>query len=184
MRFAIVLFSLAALSACALMAPQMDRTALTLEPADAASSLTLGGPVTLERATPRSTREGQDPLVQISLRHPDGRTLAFTEANHTPHDVTVQAAGGPLAQVMGFYGSETPALYRAENASGGAHVNPFLCGPEGPVAIGYFEAANGAVTLVGLKSDFEFESLRDGTEQALPYSPDQVCARLKLRAAR
>ena len=171
MRFAIVLLA-AALAACA---TPTARTALTLAPADAASSLALSGPIVLERAS-RDGRDGQDPLVRMTLRASDGRTLAFTEANHTPNDVRVQAAGGPLAQVMGFYGQETPTLYRAD----GPHTNPFLCGPEGPVAVGVFETATG-VTLVGLKSNFEFEALRNGTEQALPYSPDQVCARLKLR---
>src|SRR5262245_54603087 len=118
MRFAALLLA-AALSACV---TPMDRTALTLAPADAASSLALTGPIVLERASARNAPDGQDPLVRMTLRASDGRTLSFTEANHTPHDVTVQAAGGPLAQVMGFYGQETPTLYRAD----GPHTNPFL----------------------------------------------------------
>jgi hypothetical protein len=165
----------AALAACSTMMGG-ERSSMQLSPADAATSLSLSGPITLEQVS-RASRNGDDPLVRMSLKSSDGRTLTFTEANHTPHDVTVQAAGGPLAQVMGFFGQETPTLYRADaNQS-----NPFLCGPTGPVALGFYEAPGGAVTIVGLKSDFQFETLRNGTEQALPFSPDQVCARLKLR---
>src|SRR5262249_19601831 len=153
-----------ALASCAL-GPQMDRTALTLQPVDAASQLALSGPLTLERATQRNAPDGQDPLVQITLRASDGRTLSFEEANHSPQDVTTQSAGGALAQVMGFFGEETPTLYRAT----GTATNPFLCGPEGPRALGFHEGANGAVTLVGLKTEFEFETLTNGTTQALPY---------------
>jgi hypothetical protein len=179
MRFVMVVLA-AALSACTLFPAPTERTALTLAPADAATSLALSGPIILERSS-RAARDGQDPLVRMTLKSSDGRTLSFTEANHTPHDVMTQAAGGALAQVMGFYGQETPTLYRADGASNNASPSPFLCGPTGPVTLGFYEAPGGTVTIVGLKSDFEFESLRNGTEQALPFSPDQVCARLKLR---
>jgi len=34
---------------------------------------------------------------------------------------------------------------------------------------------------VALKQSFTYETLANGTEAALPLSPDQVCARLRLR---
>lgn len=158
------------------------RTQMTLAPADAATQLMITAPLTMALATPsRAPRNGQDPLVELTLTHADGRALEFQEANHTPNDVMAQAPGGPLAQVMGFFGQEAPTLYRASEQA----AAPFLCGPEGPALLGFYEApGGGAVTMVGLKRDFDFETLPNGETQALPYSPDQVCARLKLNAVR
>ena len=149
---------------------------MTLAPADAATNLLAGGRVTLTFASPaRAPSEGQDPLVRLTLQRADGRAMHFDQANHTPDDLNAQRAGGALAQAMGLFNEEAPTLYRAS----GPHAQSFLCGAEGPLNIGFIEYADGNVMLVGLKQNFEFETLADGTQAALPYSPDQVCARLR-----
>ena len=149
----------------------------TLQPADAATSLIVGERMTMaENAS--GGGEGQDPLVLLTLTHADGRAMQFEEANHAPMDLVVQSADGALAQVMGLFGGETPRLFRPR---GGA---AFLCGEEGPAALGLYEAADGAVTIVGLRSGFQVETRDDGGYETLPYSPDQVCARLRLQRSR
>jgi hypothetical protein len=176
-RISVLVLALA-LTACA--APSLGGGERIM-PADPATELIAGGPLTLRVATQGRAGEGQDPLVSLTLTRADGRVMRFTEANHTPYDVMAQAPGGPLAQVMGFFADEQPVLYRADAQRGSGA--PFLCGPEGPQMLGLHRAADGAVTLVGLKSGFEFEPRADGTYEALPYSPDQVCARLRFRRA-
>jgi len=152
--------------------------ATQLVAADAATALMAGQ--TLEMVTrTRAVAEGQDPLVLVTLRAPDGRTMSFNENNHAPNHLMAQAPGGPLAQIMGLFGEESPNLYGARrDENRGA---PFVCGPDGPAAIGVHEGADGRVQMVGLKQEIEFETLRDGTQMALPYSPDMVCARLSFR---
>jgi hypothetical protein len=175
------LFILAAaltLSACSIV-PSLGgetRTA-TLAAADAATALAAGQQLTMRttiHAAPPDT--GQDPTVMLTLRHADGRVMNFIEHNHTPMHVTAQAPGGPLAQVMGLFGEERPKLYGPRE---GGRGGPFICGPEGPVLIGLYEAPDGAVQIVGLKQAFGFDTRDDGGFEALPYSPDQVCARLR-----
>jgi hypothetical protein len=178
----VVLASILLLSACTtLIAPPPPVTS-TLTPADAATSLAVGGPITMAVQTPppNAAPTGEDPVILMTLRSADGRRLSFEEANHAPNQVRAQAPGGPLAQTMGLIvGDETPKLYaaRASENSGA----PFICGPTGPANIGYYQAPDGAVLIVGLKGNFEFETLSDGTVAALPFSPDQVCARLHFR---
>lgn len=177
MRSVPILAAALALAACA-VGPAAQVATSTLVAADAATSLTLER-LTLSRSVQTAREDGMDPLVTLALGHADGRTLSFIEANHAETHLRAQAADGPLAQVMGLNAGETPTLYTANaQANRGA---PFLCGPEGPHAIGMFESADGLVRIVGLKQEFEFETLQDGTISALPYSPDQVCARLSLR---
>lgn len=166
---------LLALSACA--SPPAVSTA-TLAAADAATTLAAGERLTLETAA-HASAAGDDPLILLTLRHADGRTLAFEQANHAPNDLMAQAPGGPLSQVMGLLGEEAPTLYNARSGEhGGA---PFLCAPEGPVALGYYEAADGSVQIVGLKQPIQFETRPDGQSEAVPYAPDHVCARLRFR---
>lgn len=162
------------LAACA--TPQVTRS--TLVAADAATSLTVGEHLTQEMST-QAAAEGMDPVVSLALRHADGRTLTFQEANHTNNDLMAQAAGGPLAQVMGV-GEDSPTLYHATEGEGAGA--PFLCGPQGPAALGVHRGADGTLRMVGLRQSFEFETRPDGQVEALPYSPDQVCARLTFRA--
>jgi hypothetical protein len=88
-----------------------------------------------------------------------------------------QAAGGPLAQIMGLPGEEAPTLYHA--ASGGAGEGAFFCGPQGPAALGIYEAPDGTIYVTGLRQEIQFETRPDGATEAVPYSPDQVCARLR-----
>lgn len=166
-----------ALSACA-VGPAGPVTTSTLAAADAATSLATGERLTVSRSV-QEAQEGMDPLVTLTLVHADGRALSFIEANHAEGHLRAQAADGPLAQVMGLGAGETPTLYTAN--SSGNRGTPFLCGPEGPHAIGIFEGGEGQVRIVGLKQEFQFETLSDGTVSALPYSPDQVCARLSFR---
>jgi hypothetical protein len=152
-------------------------TELSLSSADAATSLAVGQSMTMSVSTPADGGDGEDPLVLMQLRHTDGRIMQFEEANHAPHDVMAQAAGGPLAQIMGLFGEETPTLYHARSEASA----PFFCGAEGPVSVGVQQTEDGSVLIVGLKRTIEFETRPDGSEEALPYSPDQVCARLRLR---
>lgn len=154
-------------------------TTTTLTAADAATSLAVGERVTQSIST-QTASEGMDPVVSLTLRHADGRTLAFQEGNHTEHDLIAQRPGGPLAQIMGIPGEEATTLYHAvsgENADQGA----FFCGPQGPAAIGTYTAPDGQLLVVGLRQEIQFETRPDGATEAVPYSPDQVCARLRFR---
>ncbi|MEQ1619597.1 MAG: hypothetical protein ABL883_14780 [Terricaulis sp.] len=164
----LALFTTLALSSCA------ASTTTTLAPADAATALIAGERITMARA---ATSSGQDPQVILTLTHADGRAMRFEEANHTPHDVMAQAPAGPLSQIMGFFGDETPVLYSARAAENAGTA--FVCAPEGPVSIGVYAAPDGDVQIVGLKESFQFEERDDGAAEALPYSPDHVCARLR-----
>jgi hypothetical protein len=147
-------------------------------PADSATAVLVGGSLTQTQTTASPGGNGEDPLIRMTLTAADGRVMRFTEANHSPNDVMAQAAGGPLAQAMGFFADEQPTLYSADNSGGGA---PFICAPDGPAQLGLYRAANGEITAVGLRSAFEFETRADGVTEALPYSPDHVCARMKFR---
>lgn len=162
------------LAACASPAPVTMRT---LAAADAATSLAVGDSVS-ELVSTQAAAEGMDPVVNLTLRHADGRTLAFQQGNHTNNDLMASAPGGPLAQIMGLHGQEATQLYHA--TSGGAE-GAFFCGPQGPAAIGVHESADGLVQIVGLRQEIAFETRPDGQVEALPYSPDQVCARLRFR---
>jgi len=165
-----------ALAACAAPGGPVNRTALTA--ADAATSLAVGEQISEEVMT-QSASPGEDPVVNLTLRHPDGRHLSFQQGNHTPNDVFVQSAGGALAQVMGLPADATPTLYHA--TSGENDAAPFFCGPQGPAAIGRFEGADGMVQIVGLRQEIQVETRPDGQTEAVPFSPDQVCARLRFR---
>lgn len=164
------LLAVVALSACA------AGSTIALTAADAATAIIAGERIAMTRA---ATATGEDPVVILTLTHADGRSMRFTEANHAPHDLMAQAPGGPLAQIMGFFGDEAPVLYtaRAQENSGA----PFLCAPQGPVNLGVHQAPDGGVQVVGLKEAFQFETREDGRAEALPYSPDHVCARLRFR---
>ena len=161
-----------ALSAC--VSPLAPKTRTTLVSADASTALMAGERLRADTVTHQ--RSGAD-LVILTLRHADGRTLAFDQANHTPNDRAAQAPGGPLSQIMGLFGEEAPKLYRARRSE--HRGAPFLCGPQGPAAIGVYEAADGSVQLVALKQEIQFDTRPDGQTEAVPYSPDQVCARLR-----
>lgn len=160
-----------ALSAC--ISPLAPKTRTTLVSADASTALMAGERLRAEYVT--HARSGAD-LVILTLRHGDGRTLAFDQASHAPNDLAAQAPGGPLSQIMGLFGEEAPKLYRARR---GEHRGaPFLCGPDGPAGIGVYEAGDGSVQVVALKQEIQFDTRPDGQTEAVPYSPDQVCARL------
>ncbi|MEQ1491047.1 MAG: hypothetical protein ABL932_10910, partial [Terricaulis sp.] len=100
-----------------------------------------------------------------------------------PNDVMAQAAGGPLAQIMGLQaGDEVTTLYYAASGERSSTAGaPFMCGPQGPAAIGKYEGADGVVQIVGLREAIQFETRPDGQMEAIPYSPDHVCARLRFR---
>jgi hypothetical protein len=166
------------LSVAACAVPGASVTTSALVAADAATSLAAGERITVAQST-QQAQAGMDPLISMTLRHADGRALAFQQANHANTDLAAQAPGGPLAQIMGLFGEESPTLWNAVAARhNGA---PFICGAEGPVAIGMHEGADGAVNIVGLKQAIQFETRPDGQLEAVPYSPDQVCARLRFR---
>jgi hypothetical protein len=178
MRFLGLLLALG-LSACAFVGVGgSSRTSSTLSPADAATSLLAGGPLVMTQTNPKEdASEGQDPLIRMTLARRDGRHLSFMQANHAPYDVMAQAPGGPLAQAMGFFGEEAPVLYARDRRATGDVA--FICAPEGPSYLGYYRGEDGAITVVGLKSSFGVEPMDDGGYAPLPYSPDQVCARMK-----
>jgi hypothetical protein len=168
------------LVACAVPggAPQ---TSATLISADAATSLAVGERITLLTSS-QPVSEGMDPVVNITLRHADGRSLSFQEANHAPYNVFVQRPGGALAQTMGLQaGDEVTTLYHAASGERSGSEAPFFCGPQGPAAIGRYEAADGTIQIVGLRDAFQVEPRPDGELEAVPYSPDAVCARLRFR---
>ncbi len=171
------LFLAAALAACAAPGGSRVFATSTLTPADAATNLIAGGTLTTALSTPGQVEEGMDPVVTLTLTRADGAVMQFQQANHASSDLQAQAPAGPLAQVMGLFGEESPQLYHRVGEQ-----PPFICGAEGPTSIGFYQAEDGAVSIVGLKSGFEFETLSDGTTAALPFSPDLVCARLRFTA--
>lgn len=171
----LILATALTVAACASPAPV---TTTALLSADAATSLAVGERLTQEVSS-RAGGEGMDSTVNLTLRHADGRSINFQEANHTPNDLFVQRAGGALAQIMGLPGEEVTTLYYATEAENeGA---PFFCGPQGPAAIGKYQAPDGTLHIVGLRQSIQVETRPDGETEAVPYSPDQVCARLKFR---
>jgi hypothetical protein len=165
------------LAACTAPSGGGATTTASLVAADASTSLAVGERITADTTTHAPDVEGADPLVTLTLRHADGRAMSFQEANHAPNHVMAQAPGGALAQIMGLFGEEAPVLYVATENSGA----PFVCGAEGPVAIGVYEAADGQTQVVGLQQEIEFDTRPDGQTEAIPYSPDLVCARLRFQ---
>ena len=155
-------------------------TTSTLTAADAATSLAVGERI-MQSVSTQAAGEGMDPVVSLTLRHADGRTLAFQQGNHTNNDLAASAPGGPLAQIMGLPGEEATTLYHAVSGEGGANEGAFFCGPQGPAAIGTYTAPDGQLWVVGLRQEIQFETRPDGVTEAVPYSPDQVCARLRFR---
>jgi hypothetical protein len=166
------------LAACTTPAPV---TTTTLVAADAATSLAVGERISQLTSTEAPAVEGGDPVVTLSLRHADGRTLAFQQGNHTNNDLAASAPGGPLATIMGLPGEEATTLYHAVSGESSANEGAFFCGPQGPAAIGTYQAADGQLWIVGLRQEIQFETRPDGQLEAVPYSPDQVCARLRFR---
>ena len=178
MRRAILLLGLV-MAAASCTTPATVTTS-TLVAADAATSLAVGERITQSVST-QSATQVMDPVVSLSLRHADGRTLAFQQGNHTNNDLAASAPGGPLAQIMGIPGEEATTLYHAVSGESGAHEGAFFCGPQGPAAIGTYTAPDGQLWIVGLRQEIQFETRPDGVTEAVPYSPDQVCARLRFR---
>jgi hypothetical protein len=175
MRTPLVIAAALLVASCAASGPV---TTTTLTAADAATSLAVGETMYMDRAAVQRAAEGMDPVVPLALRHANGATLNFQQGNHTNNDLAAQAPDGPLAQIMGLTGGEAPMLYNA--TPGSNRGTPFICGPEGPAVLGVHEA-DGAVLIVGLKQAIEFETLQNGELGAIPFSPDQVCARLRFR---
>lgn len=167
-----------ALAACSTPVPV---TTTTLVAADAATSLAVGERISHLTSTQAPAVEGADPVVSLMLRHADGRTLAFQQGNHTNNDLAASAPGGPLAQIMGLPGEAATTLYHAVSGESGANEGAFFCGPAGPAAIGTYQAPDGQLWIVGLRQAIQFETRPDGQLEAVPYSPDQVCARLRFR---
>lgn len=166
------------LGACAMPGGGVT-TRTSLVAADASTSLAAGERMTADFTT-YAAQDGADPVIVLTLRHADGRTMLFQQANHTANDLLAQRPGGALAQIMGLFGEEAPTLYRATPADNSGA--PFLCAPEGPAALGYYESAEG-VRIVGLGQEIQFDTRPDGETETIPYAPDQVCARLSYRRA-
>lgn len=166
-----------ALSAC-VASTSGPVTTRALVAADAATALAVGERITEEKSS-QPGGEGMDPIVNITLRHADGRRLSFQEGNHTEHDLIAQRPGGALAQIMMLAGEEPTTLYNAANVQ--TPDGAFFCGPQGPAVIGTYTAPDGVLHLVGLRQPIQFETRPDGVTEAIPYSPDQVCARLRFR---
>lgn len=181
MRLPAFVFALA-LTACAVPQPATVAST-TLISSDAATSLAVGERISEQTSTLSPGGEGNDPVILLTLRHADGRSLDFREANHTPNDLFVQSAGGALAQIMGLTSEEAPRLYRSNRGEGAGEgaSGAFFCGPQGPAAIGRYEAPDGSVRIVGLRQEIQVEMRPDGQNEALPYSPSLVCARLNFR---
>lgn len=77
-----------ALASC--ISPPAPTTRSTLVSADASTSLFAGERLRADYVT---HRRGDDSLVILTLRHSDGRSLAFNQANHAPNDLAAQAPG-------------------------------------------------------------------------------------------
>lgn len=178
MRRSIIVLGLV-LAACA--SPPAPVTSTQLAAGDAATSLMVGDSITQLTSTQAPGAEGMDPVITLSLRHADGRTLTFQQGNHTNNDLAASAPGGPLAQIMGLPGEEATTIYHAASGESGANEGAFFCGPQGPAAIGTHETPDGQLLVVGLRQEIQFETRPDGQVEAVPYSPDQVCARLRFR---
>jgi hypothetical protein len=156
---------------------EYDRAAMTLSPVDAATNLLSWGPLTVERATPKSAPAGgEDPPVKLTLTRGDGKAMSFETANHAPADLMVQAAGGPLAQAMGLFGQETPELFHSVPAEGDT---TFLCPPDGPRAIGLYENPNSTVLIIALRDAPDLAQSANSGGAPPPISPDSVCARMR-----
>jgi hypothetical protein len=173
MRLSHLVLALTLAACVSPLGPPPTRT--TLVSADAATSLLAGERLRADYVTHQ--RGGGDTLVIMTLRHSDGRSLAFDQANHAPTDMAAQAPGGPLSQIMGLFGNEAPTLYRARRSE--HRGAPFLCGPDGPANLGVYDGGDGSVQVVGLKQEIQFERRPDGQLEPVPFSPDQVCARLR-----
>ncbi|MGE3143085.1 MAG: hypothetical protein AB7L65_07160 [Hyphomonadaceae bacterium] len=172
MRALILALALASVSACA--GAPAPAAVSRLSAANSATQLIAGASVAMAvRTTPG--RNGQDALTLMDLTLADGRVLRFEEANHAPADLAAQAPGGPLAQVMGLGEAAAPTLYRARDV-GAAGA---FCAPSGPALLGVATDASGAVSMVGLKEAFGFETQADGSLAPLPVGPAIVCARLR-----
>jgi hypothetical protein len=175
----LMMLGAAALTLAACATPATTTTA-ALASADAATALAVGQQLIMSVTThPAPADTGEDPVVIMTLRHADGRVMAFEELNHAPMHVMAQAPGGPLAQTMGLLGDERPTLYGARASE--HRGEPFICGSGGPLNLGLYEAPDGTLQIIGLRQQFAFETRPDGVHSALPYSPDQVCARLRFR---
>lgn len=181
MRIGVVSLCLLAAACVAPISGRGATVTTTLDPADAATGILSAGALSMSVTTASAAEaaeaeaEGMDALIEMRLVRADGQSLAFTEANHTPYDLMAQAPGGPLAQAMGLFGEEAPKLYSANEQVGA----PFLCQPDGPAYVGIYQGEDGSVLIVGLKSGFDYEPLPAGGYSPLPYSPDQVCARMR-----
>lgn len=174
----ILLLAALALAGCAIMPGGGPAETATLNPADAATSLMVGGPVTMRTST-AGAQNGEDPRVTVTLARADGRSMTFEQANHAPYDVAVQSPGGALAQAMGLMqGQEQPVYYHARENSNSGGGAAFFCGATGPQNLGIYTAPDGAVTIYGLSSGFQVESGANGGFDIAPFSPDHVCARL------
>ena len=167
----IIAFAALALAACTTNGGA--RAVINLTPSDAATSMISGGLIVMRTVTTPASN-GDDPLIVLTLSRADGKAMTFEEANHAPHDVAVQSPGGALAQAMGLMGgTEQPVLYHGQ--AGGT---PFFCSADGPVNLGVYTDPAGAVTIVGLKSNFQVEDAAGGGFDIAPYSPDHICARM------
>jgi hypothetical protein len=79
-------------------------------------------------------------------------------------------------------GEDVTTLYHAASGERAGAEAPFFCGPQGPAALGVHRGIDGTIRMVGLRQPFQSEVRPDGQIEMLPYSPDQVCARLTFRA--
>lgn len=86
----IVAFSALGLTAC--VSPSaivVSHDTATLIAADAATQLAVGERI-LEDTSTQAVPEGMDPIINLTLRHADGRRLSFQQGNHAPHDLLAQ----------------------------------------------------------------------------------------------
>ncbi len=173
MRWIIAFAALALAQTLAACTTNGGGAVINLTQSDAATSMISGGAISMRTVTTPGSN-GDDPLVVLTLSRADGKAMNFEQANHAPHDVAVQSAGGALAQAMGLMaGNEQPVLYHLRQGG-----TPFFCGADGPANLGIYTDPAGGVTIIGLKSEFQVEDKAGGGFDVAPYSPDHICARM------
>lgn len=120
--------------------------------------------------------EGQDAHVMVRLEAGPERFVELHEANHTPFDVTAQAAGGVLAAAIGA-GAATPVFYQIADTAGA----PLICGTTAPASMALYEDGAGDLVVVGLTiASFAGTESESGITIA-PMPADAVCGRAVYR---
>ena len=132
------------------------------------------------RVDEAAAAEGMDPVATVRLEAGPEQYLELTEANHTPFDLTAQAADGPLASAIGAPAGTSPLFLRIGASAG----TPLICAPDGPSSLALHETAGGELVMTGLTiTAFEGEETASGVMLA-PLPVGAICGRTVYSRAR